>query len=75
MRNSAESSHINHVGVAVLLFILGSIVGYYVGSAYEADAQGQAQYDQTYFYGVKKKTVKPTTPTTTTTTTPTTTTY
>lgn len=70
MHNSSESSHVNHVGVAVLLFILGSIVGYYAGAAYEADAQNQSAYDQSYFFGLKKKKAVATPVTKSTTTTP-----
>lgn len=45
MSNHTDSSHLNHVGVAVLVFLLGALVGYGVGGAYESANQADMTYD------------------------------
>lgn len=70
MTNHTESSHVNHVSIAILVFILGSLVGYGIGSAYQSEAAATDQLDQTVVnsFPIKKKVPAKVVPKTTTTT-------
>lgn len=52
----SESSHVNHIGLTIIIFLFGGLVGYYTGAAYATDGIYQAIYDQSFFYGAKKHT-------------------
>lgn len=64
-----KSNHSHHVAYAVILLMLGVIVGYGVGAAHENANQSEDQSVMSFFFGPKKKTttVLPTVTTTPTT--------